>query len=929
MVETFEQQRPTAEAVIPEVHELPPSKVFQTDFIARGSRVELAGPDEEEIRQKVDRAQARDQRLVVIGIPRDLSAKPDLDGTWEQVNVQQGARVWAFSVVSKEATSIRVHFKDVALPEGAKLYIYAPEFPEEAQVIVGKGPFDKGEFWSALIPGETVAIELLDTEARAASERPAYFQIDQVSHLFKDAIGPLNTAGSCNLDASCYSAWTASGNSVGRIIGTNGDTFACSGTLISDQASDKSPLFLTATHCFQSDYVANTAIVFWMFKTSSCNGSTPSIYSTPQTIGASMVSQGQPDTTLLLLTGTVPANIPFAGWTNADPAHAAAITALHHPRGSWRRISFGTKQNDDYYYPDYHQVRWSSGITEPGSSGSPAFNANHQITGTLSLGSSTCSNRDGSDYYSKLSLAYQDLNADGVLVSGLPDTDRFGSHKTRQTAASLTLPFQSTTLAAKVGTDDWYKMTLSPGAKMVIHFQSITPSQAAAYFSLYIGNEPYPMSLYADPGSYSLYSVRNGNSNPTDYYIQVKIAGGAYVHYTMSVDYFLAGPPTVSLGSIYHLYADSVSPEAWVETSGVDTIYWYEYATENSLNNPQTIAQSTLYAPGPYTPAWQSTNQQVIGYLSGLQSDTTYYYRVRARNAYGEAASPIGTFHTDVATHEVLMTPQSLQFGAIPVGTSLTRDIYLTNMGNVKIRLDNISITGEGFSTNLGTISCTLNARTTCMFSVTYKPTTEGPRNGMLTITDGSNSYNLPLSGDAQVAPVLSIDHILSPYWGQQVWVGQWVSITVPISNIGSAPLTISQISLNGSASNIITLGDCSTVEPGVTCNVTFQFTVTSTPWSAGFVYIYSNSSSPNPVSWYWSLMTTDLTLNLSRPARSDRSTLPNSQPGLDKKLQLSQEAQEQEVKISPTAGHDAFPHLSILPSREGENAEPDKAKVP
>ena len=68
-------------------------------------------------------------------------------------------------------------------------------------------------------------------------------------------------------------------------------------------------------------------------------------------------------------------------------------------------------------------VNWGEGRTAPGSSGSPLYNANHQIVGALCCGSSYCTN-DLDDYYGRSlsgswNLLSQYLDPSGSGVSTL------------------------------------------------------------------------------------------------------------------------------------------------------------------------------------------------------------------------------------------------------------------------------------------------------------------------------------------------------------------------------------------------------------------------------------------------------------------------------------------------------------------------------
>ena len=79
------------------------------------------------------------------------------------------------------------------------------------------------------------------------------------------------------------------------------------------------------------------------------------------------------------------------------------MAGIHHPDGAYKRISFG---NFQYYSGNFTYVRWSSGVTEPGSSGSPLFNSSQQFVGQLYGGQSYCWRPNGLDDYGRFDISF-------------------------------------------------------------------------------------------------------------------------------------------------------------------------------------------------------------------------------------------------------------------------------------------------------------------------------------------------------------------------------------------------------------------------------------------------------------------------------------------------------------------------------------------
>jgi len=158
----------------------------------------------------------------------------------------------------------------------------------------------------------------------------------------------------------------------------------------------------------------NYWVFYFNYEATSCSGTSPQ-YSNHTVTGCTLVAcdtYGSTNTGsdfyLVKFKNNVPAsyNPYYNGWSRSTSVSNSGV-CIHHPNGDIKKIS--TYQNTlSSGYTTHWSVRWVAtanghGVTEGGSSGSPLFNSNGKIIGTLTGGGSDCDATDQADYYGKFS----------------------------------------------------------------------------------------------------------------------------------------------------------------------------------------------------------------------------------------------------------------------------------------------------------------------------------------------------------------------------------------------------------------------------------------------------------------------------------------------------------------------------------------------
>jgi hypothetical protein len=353
-------------------------------------------------------------------IAQAVQITPDTHGTWE--NVPEG-RLWRLRFHSAGATDLNFAFTTFWLPDGATLHINSLKEDYFQGPYTSKDNKPNGQLWTPVIPGGSAWIELFVPADATAQPRLVLTQVNTGYRDFfnrqKDALS-LDLAGACENDVVCPQGaqWTNEIRSVARY--TIGGVDKCSGTLISDAAGDLRNFFLSANHCRVDPGNAASVVVYWNYQSPVCGQHGGG--SLAQNQSGAIFRAAQLDTDFLLLEldeAPDPAfQVYYSGWDRSGTI-AKGVVGIHHPNLREKAISFCytplvsdtnciTPDTAPNTAPNTHwDVVWSSGVTEPGSSGSGIWDTNtHRLIGALSGGFSSCARPQDPDCYGKFAMSW-------------------------------------------------------------------------------------------------------------------------------------------------------------------------------------------------------------------------------------------------------------------------------------------------------------------------------------------------------------------------------------------------------------------------------------------------------------------------------------------------------------------------------------------
>ena len=199
----------------------------------------------------------------------------------------------------------------------------------------------------------------------------------------------------------------------------------------------------------------------------------------------------------------------------------------------------------------------------------------------------------------------------------------------------------------------------------------------------------------------------------------------------------------------------------------------------------------TTLAPGASCTVSVSFNPAVAGGVNGSVAITD-----------SAPDSPQTVALTGTGTLPLSISPATLPFGAVPVGTtSAAKTATLTNNESSTLDFSFAASGNYAIHTSGTTCGASLSSKASCNIAVTFAPTANGAINGAVTISDGTafTPQLVPLSGTGTGGSTtpLSFTPNTVTYAGQTVGTASTAK-TVTVKNTSASSLTVSGITWSG-----------------------------------------------------------------------------------------------------------------------------------
>jgi Abnormal spindle-like microcephaly-assoc'd, ASPM-SPD-2-Hydin len=190
--------------------------------------------------------------------------------------------------------------------------------------------------------------------------------------------------------------------------------------------------------------------------------------------------------------------------------------------------------------------------------------------------------------------------------------------------------------------------------------------------------------------------------------------------------------------------------------------------------------------------------------------------------------------------------PSSNSFGTVPVGSSKTATETLSNTGNGKVTVSQVTITGAGFSLSGLNLPIALNSGQSYTFTVQFAPKTSGSVTGNISAVYGhSSTVSVAVSGTGGTAGQLAASPSTLNFGS--VAVGSSKSMSAYLSASG-ASVTVSSATVNSPEFSLSGVSLPFTIAAGKSASFTVKFVPQTSGSASGSLSFKSNATTSTTV---------------------------------------------------------------------------------
>jgi len=205
--------------------------------------------------------------------------------------------------------------------------------------------------------------------------------------------------------------------------------------------------------------------------------------------------------------------------------------------------------------------------------------------------------------------------------------------------------------------------------------------------------------------------------------------------------------------------------------------------------------------------------------------------------AAGQAAAgqPQGT---------LVVSPASVSFGSVPLGTTKSETMQLKNTGTTSVTISSAAISGKGFQLHGITTPLVLAGGKTTDITLSYAPTVTGYVAGTVSIVSNAENKTLTMTASGTgVTATRTITATPTSVSFGSLLLDSSKTLPVELKNTGNSNVTLSGVTISGTGITISAGVSGSTIAPGQTKTVDVTFAPNAAGSVSGSVKVASNAT--------------------------------------------------------------------------------------
>jgi HYDIN/CFA65/VesB-like, Ig-like domain/Abnormal spindle-like microcephaly-assoc'd, ASPM-SPD-2-Hydin len=199
----------------------------------------------------------------------------------------------------------------------------------------------------------------------------------------------------------------------------------------------------------------------------------------------------------------------------------------------------------------------------------------------------------------------------------------------------------------------------------------------------------------------------------------------------------------------------------------------------------------------------------------------------------------------NTSTPQLSIVPSSVNFSTVVVGQKNTQTLQLSNTGSAALNIQNIQVSGTGFSVTPPTLPLSLAVGASQNLTLAFAPASAAAAKGTLTITsnDPNSPASVSLQGTGQASTAQLQFSPASVSFGT-VTVATKVSQSATLKNTGNVSVTLSKVTATGSGFGVTNLASGLALSPQQQTSFQVSFDPTAAGAVAGSLSVSGNGLS-------------------------------------------------------------------------------------